>query len=190
MTPRNLLLLLTLALVARPLGAQQVIKRPVFDSVQTAVRKSLYALRDSLQLVDAASARLVRDRQRASDALLRARARSIAGRCTVAARMAVESREVVVRAGRPAPDKRGALPRLDRALVELKDQLERCSAEFQALTAPEKFAELRDYGIGRGAKVQEAIRRYEPSVRLYFDQAVGDRYLPNLAGAGATPSRE
>jgi hypothetical protein len=189
-TPRNLLLILALVIGARPLSAQQVIKRPVFDSVQAAVRKSLYALRDSLQLVDAASSRLVRDRERASNALLRARARSIAGRCTAAAQMAAESREVVIQAGRPVPDKRGALPRLDRALVELKDQMERCTTEFQALTAPGKFAELRDYGIGRGAKVQEAIRRYEPSVRLYFDQAVGDRYFPNLVGAGATPSRE
>ena len=188
MISRNLLLLVALALSPCSLNAQQVIKKPVFDSVQTAVRKSLYTLRDSLQLVDAATSRLVRDREHASNALLRARARSIAGRCTASARMAAESREVVIQAGRPMPDKRGALPRLDRALVELKDQMERCTTEFQALTAPEKFAELRDYGIGRGAKVQDAIRRYEPSVQLYFDQAVGERYFPNLAGAGATPS--
>jgi len=187
---RTILFVLALASGASPLAAQQVIKKPVFDSVQTSLRNTLYALRDSLQLVDAASARLVRDRARASDALLAARARSIAGRCAAAGRMAVVARGAVAQAGRPAPDKHGALPRLDRALIELKTQLGACSTEFQALAATEKAGELRDYGIGKGARVQQAIRRYEPSVRLYFDQAIGDRYFPNLAGAGATPTRE
>lgn len=190
MTPRNLLGLLVLALGAQPLTAQQVITKPVFDSVQTSLRKTLYALRDSLQQVDAASARLVRDRQRSSDALLRARARAIAGRCAGARQMAGVARGTVTGAGRPVPDKLHSLPRLTRALTELEAEMDRCAAEFRGLTAEEKAAELRDYGVGRGAKVQAAIRRYEPSVQLFFAQAVGDRYLPNLSGAGSTPSRQ
>jgi hypothetical protein len=185
---RKFLVVLALALGARPLAAQQVLKKPVFDSVQTSIRRTLYALRDSLQLVDAASARMVRDRQRASDALLRSRSRILSGRCNAAGQMAVVASVEVTRAGRPSPDKHGALPGLQRALTELKGQMDHCAAEFQALTAPDKAAELRDYGIRRGAKVQEAIRRYEPSVELYFEAAVGDRYFPNLAGAGATPA--
>jgi hypothetical protein len=187
---RTLLVFLSLAIGTSPLAAQQVIKKPVFDSVQASLRGTLYALRDSLQLVDAASARLVRDRAHASDALLGSRARTIAGRCAAAGRMAVVAREAVAQAGRPVPDKHGVLPRLDRALAELKIQLDGCSAEFQALATPEKAGELRDYGIGKGARVQQAVRRYEPSVGLYFEQVIGDRYFPNLAGAGATPSRQ
>jgi hypothetical protein len=187
---RTLLLVVALALGAAPLVAQQVVKKPVFDSVQASLRTTLYALRDSLQLVDAASARLVRDRAHASDALLGSRARSIAGRCAAAGKMAVVARGAVVQSGRPAPDKHGALLKLDRALTELTTQMEACNTEFEALATAEKAEELRDYGVGRGAKAQQAIRRYEPSVRLYFDEAIGDRYFPNLAGAGATPSRE
>jgi hypothetical protein len=182
--------MLALCLGASPAAAQQVIKKPVFDSVQTSLRTTLYALRDSLMLVDAASARLVRDRTSASDALLGSRARSIAARCAAAGLMAGLSREKVVQAGRPVPDREGALPRLDRALTELKTQMEGCTTEFTGLATAQKAGELRDYGIGRGAKVQQAIRRYEPSVRLFFDKAIGDRYFPNLVGAGATPSRE
>jgi len=187
---RTLMLLLALTLGTSPLAAQQVIKKPVFDSVQTSLRATLYALRDSLQLVDAASARLVRDNARASDALLGSRARSIAGRCSAAGRMADVAREAVLQAGRPTPDKHGALPRLDRALTELKAQMLACNSQFDSLATPAKAGELRDYGIGKGVKVQQAIRRYEPAVRLYFDQVIGDRYFPNLVGAGATPSRE
>ncbi len=190
MKSRTFLFVVALALGAAPLAAQQVIKKPVFDSVQTSLRRTLYALRDSLQLVDAASARLVRDRAHASDALLGSRARIIAGRCAASSQMAVVARQAVVQAGRPTPDEHGARPGLERALTELKSQLDGCSTEFQALATPEKAQELRDYGVGKGARVQQAIRRYEPSVRLYFDMAIGDRYFPNLAGAGATPSRE
>lgn len=186
----TLTLLLALALGASPLTAQQVIKKPVFDSVQTSLRSTLYALRDSLQLVDAASARLTRDHARASDALLGARARSIAGRCAAAGQMAGLARDAILQAGRPTPDKHGALPRLDRALTELKSQMLACNTEFDSLATAGKAGELRDYGIGKGARVQQAIRRYEPAVRLYFDQVIGDRYFPNLVGAGATPSRE
>ncbi len=186
----SLAFLLVLTLGSSPVAAQQVIKKPVFDSVQTMLRSTLYGLRDSLRLVDAASARLVRDHARASDALLGARARSIAGRCASAARVAGVAREAVLQAGRPTPDKHGALPGLDRALTELKTQMLACNTQFDSLATAGKVAELRDYGIGKGAKVQQAIRRYEPAVRLYFDQVIGDRYMPNLTGAGATPTRE
>ncbi len=186
----SLALLLVLALGSSPASAQQVIKKPVFDSVQTSLRSTLYALRDSLRLVDAASARLVRDHARASDALLGSRARSIAGRCGAAGSMARLARGVVVQSGRPVPDNRGARPGLERALTELESQMLACSTQFDSLAAPGKVGELRDYGIGKGARVQQAIRRYEPSVQLFFHEAIGDRYMPNLVGAGATPSRE
>jgi hypothetical protein len=185
---RTLLIVLALGLGAGPLAAQQVIKQPVFDSVQASIRKTLYELRDSLQAVNAATARLVRDGRQASDALRRARAASIAERCGAAGKMAVVARAVVVKAGRPSPDKSGLLPRMERSLTDLSEQMDHCALEFTALTAAEKAPELRDYGVGRGARVEAAIRRYEPSVQLYFDTAIGDRYFPNLSGAGATPT--
>jgi hypothetical protein len=187
-TGRTLLLVLALGLGANPLAAQQVVKKPVFDSVQTSLRTTLYELRDTLQLVGAATARLVRDGRQASVALRRARAASIAERCGAAGKMAVVARDAVAKAGRPSPDKSGVLPRMNRSLTDLSEQMDHCAVDFKALTATEKAAELRDYGVGHGTKVEEAIRRYEPSVQVYFDAAIGDRYFPNLNGAGATPT--
>ncbi len=182
------LLVLAAGLGTRPVAAQQVVKKVVLDSVQTAVQKTLYALRDSLQLVDAATSRLVRDRLSSSDAVRQARARLIAERCSAVDRMSVVARDAIVGAGRPSPDKGKVLPALERSLTELKRQMGSCATEFQGFAAGAKADELRDYGVSRGRKVQQAIRQYEPAVQAYFATVMGDRYTPNLLGAGETPT--
>jgi hypothetical protein len=183
------LLVFGLACGARPLSAQQVVKKVVLDSVQKSLQNTLYALRDSLQLVDAATSRLERDRKTTSDALLQSRARLIAGRCEGAGRMSGVARETVKAAGRPAPDPKRVLPALEQSLVGLASAMATCATEFHGYTAADKATELRDYGVGRGAKVRAAIRLYQPVVGSYFEAAIGDRYVPNTAGAGATPTR-
>ena len=176
-------LAILLAAGARALDAQAVVQPdPILDSTQSVIQRSVHSLRDTLALVQAASARIARDIRTTSDAVLRARARQLAGDCTAASRTITGTRAVVVSANRPKPDPRKLRPGMEQALDELKAQLDRCVVEFRGLATPEKAQELRDYGIGRGQKIQQAIRRYELGVRSYFFGATGVRYLPGQRG--------
>jgi hypothetical protein len=159
---------------------------PPLDSTQSVIQRAVHSLRDTLATVDAASARLSRDIRTTSDAALRARARVMSSSCAAAARTSAGTRSVVAGSDRPNPDPRHLRPGMEHALAELKGQLDRCAVEFQALAAPEKAQELRDYGIGRGLKVQQGIRRYELTVRPYFFVAVGRRYMPRLTASGSS----
>src|SRR5690606_15341894 len=71
--------------VAAPLSAQVVASEPVLDTVQIELRDELYRLRDTLTLVEAATARIARDLKTSSDQVLRSRARSVSERCQAAA---------------------------------------------------------------------------------------------------------
>ena len=168
---------------ARALNAQAVVQPdPILDSTQSVIQRSVHALRDSLAFVQAASARIARDMRTTSDAVLRARAREMARGCAAASRSTTATRAVVVGAKRPEPDPRKLRPGMEQALDELKGQLDRCVVEFRGLATPLKAQELRDYGIGRGQKVEQAIRRYELGVRSYFFGATGVRYMPGQRG--------
>lgn len=185
----SLLMLLALAPIGSALDAQTVVQpEPALDPAQRTVRTSLYQLRDSLQQVEAASARIARDLQRASDAALRSRARIMADRCRSATVQLDSTRTVVGRGQLPAPDPRSARLALDRALETLRGHLVECIGQFTSLQAPEKAEELRGYGIGRGQRVQAAIQQYRPTAALYFRLAFQQQYWPNTRGAGATPS--
>lgn len=184
----SVVLVLGLALGARPAAAQQIFKPAVLDSVQQSIQRPLYALRDTLNLVDAAMSRLARDRRVTSDALLRARARLIAERCQAADPASSAAREAILKAGRPDPDKGKVLPTLTESLTQLKREMAACALEFKGLALPDSAERLRDYGVGRLPKIQGALRRYEMAVKPYFAVVIGDRYMPSTEGAGATPS--
>lgn len=177
------------AVSAPAISAQTVLQPdPKLDQGQTIVRNSLYQLRDSLQLVEAASARIARDRAGASDAALRSRARVMADRCRAATTQLDSTRSVVGRGKLPNPDPGSVLPALDHALETLRGHLVDCAGQFTSLTAPEKAEELRGYGIGQGLKVQAAIQSYRPTAAHYFRITFKQQYWPITRGAGATPS--
>lgn len=185
----TLVTLAALAAGVSPLSAQTVVQpEPKLTEAQLAVRNSLYQLRDSLQLVEAASARIARDLQTASDASLRSRARALADRCQSATTQLDSTRSVVQRGRLPDPDPTKVLPELDRAMDVLRGQLVDCTSQFSTLTAPEKAEELRGYGIGRGQRVQTAIQSYRPAAAKYFRTTFQQLYWPAMRGAGATPS--
>jgi hypothetical protein len=180
-----LLLVLILAGTATLQAQMVVAPPPKLDSTQTAVRDALYRLRDSLQLVDAAASRLARDRSMSSDALLRSRAFRLSTRCAAASSALAPTRSVVTSSGLPAKDPRAFRAGLLRSLDSLEVGLKSCSTEFRRLLAPELGAELRDYGIGRGERVQHYIRRHEVAVGPYFESVTGVRYEASRRGAGA-----
>ena len=185
----TLLLLAALAAGAGPVSAQMVVQPEAkLDSAHTLVQTSLYQLRDTLLLVEAASARIARDLRNASDPALRSRARVMSDRCQAAVVQADATREVVTRGALPEPDPQAVRAKLDRALGDLRGQLRQCTAEFAELTKPAKAEELRGYGIGKGLRVQEAIQSYRPVASRYFQAAFNQQYWPSLVGAGATPS--
>jgi hypothetical protein len=182
---------LGLAVLAGPasLSAQLVLQPEAkLTSEQMTVRTSLYRLRDTLLLVEAASARIARDLNGASDAALRSRARVMAQRCQAALVQTDSTRTVVTRGALPEPDPQKVRPNLERALTDLRTQLESCISEFNGLTDPSRSDELRGYGIGKGRKVQTAIQNYRPPAARYFRFTFNQQYWPNTSGAGATPS--
>lgn len=185
----QLLALAALVASAVPVRAQVVVQPdPPLDSIQSVVHDALYLLRDSLQYVEAASARFARDRNMSSDAVLRSRALTMAERCEAVVRITAEVKEVVVRSARPDPDPKGELPRYLGALDTLRRRMQECSAEFTRLAKPEAAQELRDYGIGKGNRIDEAIQVYDAEITRYFHASTGRRYQPYMRGAGATPS--
>ncbi|MEO8634613.1 MAG: hypothetical protein ABI587_04965 [Gemmatimonadales bacterium] len=184
MKAKTLLVALLIA-GASPLGAQTVIAPPPrLDSTQTAVRDALYRLRDSLQLVDAASASIARDRAMSSDALLRSRASRLMTRCAAAARVVAPTRSVITSAGLPAQDPKLKRAVLLRSLDSLEVGLQSCVTVFERLKSPANAEELRGYGIGRGEKVQSYIRRHDKAVGPYFEAVTGVRYEASRLGAG------
>jgi hypothetical protein len=183
----TLLVLAALAAGTRPAGAQAVFENPKLTPSQVALGRSLYRLRDSLLLVDAAAARIARDLKGASDIALRSRARLLRDRCARAATILPRVRLTVDSIALPAPDTAKTRPAFGRALTAVGAVLDVCRAQFDSLSMPEHHEVLRDYGIGRAARVQEGLRRYDTAVRPYFRGAVGTAYLPNSRGAGQTP---
>lgn len=188
MKASTLLLLAALA-AGGPVSAQTVVKpQAKLTPAQSTVRNALYQLRDTLQLVEAASARIARDLASTSDAALRSRARVMVDRCRASLPQIDSARSVVAREALPDPDPKAVRRALDRSLVDLREQLQDCVTEFTDLGDPAKADTLRGYGIGRGKRVQAAIRNYRPVAAQYFKLTFDQPYWPSMAGAGATPS--
>ena len=159
--------------LAAPLTAQAVVSEPVLDSVQVELRDHLYRMRDTLTLVEGATARIARDLKTSSDQVLRSRARTVSDRCKVAA------------GARPEPDPRKSRARLTSALDTLEIKLTQCTTEFAGLATPARSQELRDYGVGRGDRLREAVRVVDAALSLYFATAIGTRYMPRGGRSGA-----
>jgi hypothetical protein len=174
--------------LATPLGAQTVVTEPVLDPVQVELRDELYRLRDTLTLVEGATALIARDLRSSSDQLLRSRAKAVSERCMVAASVVPPARVLVTERARPMPDVRKSRAHLISALEELEVKLTQCTTEFAGLATPDRSQELRDYGIGRGAKLREAVRAFDTALGLYFANAIGTRYMPKAGrSAGLIP---
>lgn len=172
--------------LAAPLTAQTVVSEPVLDAVQVELRDELYRLRDTLTLVEGATARIARDLKTSSDQVLRSRARSVSDRCQAAAATVGPARTLVTERARPEPDPRKSRVQLTTALDTLELKLKQCTTEFSGLATPARSQELRDYGVGRGTRVREAVRAFDVALGLYFANALGIRYMPK-AGRGTGP---
>lgn len=171
--------------VAAPLSAQVVASEPVLDTVQIELRDELYRLRDTLTLVEAATARIARDLKTSSDQVLRSRARSVSERCQAAAGTVGPARALVTERARPEPDPRKSRVQLTRTLDTLEIKLRQCSTEFAGLATPARSQELRDYGVGRGDRLREVVRAVDRALSLYFATAIGTRYMPRGGRSGA-----
>lgn len=171
--------------LATPLAAQTVVTEPVLDPVQVELRDELYRLRDTLTLVEGATAIIARDLRSGSDQLLRSRARTVSERCKVAASIVPPARVLVTERARPTPDPRKSRAQLTSALEELEGKLTQCTTEFAGLATPDRSQELRDYGVGRGAKLREAVRAFDIALGLYFANAIGTRYMPKVGRSTA-----
>jgi hypothetical protein len=178
-----------LSVAGGPLAAQAAIVSPKakLDSTQIAVQQAIFQLRDSLKFVDAASARIARDLKMTSNQALISRGRYLSERCDAAARAVPATLTVVMTASRPDPDPQDVRRKMESALKEVAGQMNRCRAEFGELATEAKVQEFRDYGIGRGARVRHEIRRYEDVLGRYYAAVFGDRYTPDLTGAGEIP---
>ncbi len=171
------------------LAAQTVVQpEPKLSAEAQVVSDALYQLRDSLILVDAAGARIARDRAQASDASLRSRARLLADRCRTALTISDSTRATVARGGFPDPDPLASRTRLEQSIVQLKGKLTWCESEFARLSQLEQSEELRGYGIGRAAQVNRAVQSYTTEMASYLMKALGVRYNPRVRGAGSVAS--
>ena len=108
--------------LATPLAAQTVVTEAVLDPVQIELRDELYRLRDTLTLVEAATAVIARDLRSSSDQVLRSRARTVSERCKVAATVVPPARVLVTERARPMPDVRKTRAQSISALEELRGQ--------------------------------------------------------------------
>lgn len=183
MTRHAIIALIGLSLAA-PLSAQTVASEPVLDAVQVELRDELYRLRDTLTLVEAATARIARDLKTSSDQVLRSRARIVSDRCQAAAATVGPTRTLVTARARPEPDPRKSRVKLTTALDTLELKLQQCTTEFAGLATPARSQELRDYGVGRGDRLREAVRAIDVALSLYYTTAIGTRYLPRGGRSG------
>ena len=175
---RRIFLLLTLALWAGPAVAQTVMRPdPPLDSARAAVRDALLILRDSLNTIDGAAARLQRDFRQASGPSLVSRARVMHLACS-------HSREVVPPTRRALLDAQISEARRMRYRAELVHEMDRlskalarCELDFAAMSKPGEGETVRGYGNDRATKVQAALRRYEVALRSFLG-AMGIKVMP------------
>lgn len=175
---RSRLLMIVNLLCPAGLAAQTVIRpAPPLDSARVALRDALLVLRDSLNTIDGAAARLQRDFRQASNASLLSRARVMHDACARSFRTVHPTRQSVLAAELSDPVKRKRRGELLNALNRLKGVLSRCEMEFAAMSQPGQGETVRGYANDRAVRVQGALRRYEQVVRDFF-AAMGIRVVP------------
>jgi hypothetical protein len=171
---RNFLLTLSVAsasaLASGGLHAQSAAIMPAapLDARRLEARNALVALRDSLNTVSSAAARLQRDFRGTSALALTGRARALASACDRSGRMIAPARAVV--AGMPAATsaQRRYQDSLVKALGSLSATILRCGTEFGAMAAPGKGEEVRGYGNRRAEPLIAAISEYSGVAQGFF----------------------
>jgi hypothetical protein len=155
---------------------------PPLDSARAGVRDALLVLRDSLNSIDVAAARLQRDYRQASGPSLLSRARVMHRACASSARTVQPTKQIVLAANLSDPKRAKRRAELVSALDRLKETLSRCEKEFAAMSGPGQAETVRGYANDRAVRVQGALRRYEQTLREFFG-AMGIRVMP----LGANP---
>jgi hypothetical protein len=179
-------LVLLLTLFARDLTAQATIVRPPapLDSARATLRDAVLVLRDSLNSIDAAAARLQRDNRAASGAALSSRARIMRDACARSFRTVPATKVVVASADASSEVRVKHQRKLLRALDQLGQGLSRCETEFAAMSKPGAAEEVRGYGNHRAARVQAELRKYAQAASGFLS-VMGIKVTP--LGAGPNP---
>lgn len=141
--------------------------RPL-DARRAKVRDELVVVRDSLNGISAAAARLHRDSRVVSAITLTARARVLAGACDRAARLLPPARATVTEL--PSETRGQVTQRADllREFDLVQAAVTRCSTEFTAMSAPGNGEEVRGYANRRAEPLLQALSRYEGSLTGFF----------------------
>ncbi len=180
-----LLTLAALTISAVPLSAQASMVLPKrLAPEQEAVKSEYLRFRDTLNAVEAASARLVRDMGRTSDAAMSARAKTVQAGCVASLAM-YDSALVRITALNPDnPKTQRDRKHLLESFGELHQGLQECDEGYGRLAKPENIEELRGYSMGRGTRLRATIHRFNGAARAYLT-SVGIEVRP--IGAGENP---
>jgi hypothetical protein len=171
---------------AGPVNAQTVMRaEPPLDSARAAVRDALLILRDSLNTIDGAAARLQRDFRQASGPSLLSRARVMRDACARSVRTVPATRRAVLDAKLLEPQRVKHRRKLVGAMDHLSGALARCQQDFAAMSRPGQAETVRGYGNDRAIRVQTALRQYENALRGFLG-TMGIRVTP--LGANPRPS--
>ena len=179
-------LVVVASLWAQGLAAQGtvVLPEPALDAGRATLRDELLRFRDTLNTVDAASARLQRDYRQVSAAALTSRARVMSDACARSARSTATAQKAVLAAD--ASDKRRLQSQAEllKTLDRLRGVLSRCAADFADMSKPEASETVRGYGNNRAVRVQSEIRQYERVLATFF-HSMGIKVTP--LGSRARP---
>jgi hypothetical protein len=166
-----------------PVSAQTVMRPdPPLDSARAAVRDALLILRDSLNTIDGAAARLQRDFRQASGPSLLSRARVMREACARSVRTVPPTRRALLEAKLLEPRRVKRRSELVGAMDHLSGALTRCEQDFAAMSRPGQAETVRGYGNDRAIRVQSALRQYENALRGFLG-SMGIRVTP----IGANP---
>jgi hypothetical protein len=183
---RRISLLLTFSLWTGPVVAQTVMRPdPPLDSARAALRDALLILRDSLNTIDGAAARLQRDFRQASGPSLLSRARVMHLACSHSRQTVPLTRRALLDADLSERRRVSYRAELVQEMDRLSKALARCEADFAAMSKPGQGETVRGYGNDRATKVQAALRRYEVALRQFLG-AMGIKVLP--VGANRQPT--
>jgi hypothetical protein len=154
---------------AGPMSAQTVMRPdPPLDSARAAVRDALLILRDSLNTIDAAAARLQRDFRQASGPSLLSRARVMLEACARSERTVAPTRKAVLDVRALSPPRLKHRSELVGSMDHLRGSLARCEKDFAAMSRPGQGETVRGYGNDRAIRVLSAMRKYENALRGFL----------------------
>jgi hypothetical protein len=173
---------------AGSLRAQATIVQPEapLDSARAVLRDAVLVFRDSLGTIDAAAARLQRDFRQTSEESLLSRARVMHQACVRSVRAIPSLKETLVAATLTEPVRIKRRRELVSALDRLRGALNRCEADFAAMSQPGKGETVRGYSYARSEVVQGALRKYEDSLRPFLSAL--KIYIPPAGSARRTLS--